>query len=92
MEEFEDLPTLEYNVVLDLNTGYGPCIIKRGSDLRHHGIDAPNKAYVMSRCKTYLVEDLKIQGFVPLAKYKNLNNQDGILVGIPLPDSDSDEK
>ena len=80
------LPTLDYDIVLDLNTGYGGVIIKRGSDLRYHGLDAPNRAYIMSRCKPYLVDKLIKQGYILLAKYKNFKNEDGFLIGIPIPE------
>ncbi len=80
----ENLPVLNYDTILELNSGYSSAIIKTGETLRSHGIDAPHVSYLMARCKSHLIDHFKKEGYVGLAKYKNRNGDDGILIGMPM--------
>ncbi len=80
----ENLPVLNYDTILELNTGCGSFIIKMGATLRSHGIDAPHVTYLMGRCRSHLIDHFKKEGYVAFAKYKNRNGDDGILIGMPM--------
>ena len=80
----ENLPVLNYNTIRTLNRGYGSFIVKTGEILRSHGIDAPHVSYLMGRCRSHLIDHFRKEGYVALAKYKNRDGDDGILLGMPM--------